>query len=56
MRLPARQRAWHVVARAGDELAPTARLFLSHLVRPPGPADDGDRFQLADGAGATTSG
>jgi hypothetical protein len=28
-------RAWHVVARAGDELAPTARLFLTHLTATP---------------------
>jgi len=43
-----RRRAWHVVSRSGDELAPTARLFLSHLVRPPESADE-DRFRLADG-------
>ncbi len=50
-----RQRAWHVVARAGDELAPTARLFLSHLVRPPGSTDE-DRFRLTDATSATIGG
>jgi len=47
-----RRRAWHVVARTGDVLAPTARPFLSHLVRPPG-ADGGDRFRLDEDARAT---
>ncbi len=39
-----RQRAWHVVARAGDELSPTARLFLSQLAER-GSAAAGDRFE-----------
>ena len=42
-----RHRAWHVAARAGDELPPTARLFLSHLAGPDA-ARKGDRFQLVE--------
>jgi DNA-binding transcriptional LysR family regulator len=33
-----RQRAWHVVARAGEELPPTAQLFVDHLTD--GPTDE----------------
>jgi DNA-binding transcriptional LysR family regulator len=36
-----RQRAWHVVARAAEELPATAALFLEHLV-----ADAADGFTL----------
>ncbi|HEV3401343.1 MAG TPA: LysR substrate-binding domain-containing protein [Acidimicrobiales bacterium] len=43
-----RQRAWHLVARAGDELPPTARLFLTHIADPD--AALGGRFQLVDGS------
>lgn len=32
-----RQRAWHLVARSGEELPPTAQLFVEHLTAP---ADD----------------
>lgn len=46
-----RHRAWHLVARAGDELDPTARLFLSHLAKPDRAAD-ADRFTPVDGAGS----
>lgn len=42
-----RYRAWHLVARAGDELDPTARLFLAHLSQPVG-AVDADRFSRVD--------
>ncbi|MGI9032786.1 MAG: LysR substrate-binding domain-containing protein [Acidimicrobiales bacterium] len=42
-----RRRAWHAVARSGDELAPTARLFLSHLAQS-GAGEHGDGFRLAD--------
>ncbi len=43
------QRAWHLVARAGDELPPTARLFLTHLAGPHAPRRD-DRFHLVERA------
>ena len=36
-----RRRAWHLVARADDELPPTARLFVDHLT---GPGRDGFRL------------
>ncbi|MGI8776537.1 MAG: LysR substrate-binding domain-containing protein, partial [Acidimicrobiales bacterium] len=39
------RRAWHMVARAGDELAPTAQLLLAHVAAS-SPGDDGDRFRL----------
>lgn len=42
-----RHRAWHLVARAGDELPPKARLFLSHLADP-GAGRAGDRFDLVE--------
>jgi DNA-binding transcriptional LysR family regulator len=42
-----RHRAWHLVARAGDELPPTARLFLSHLAGPGATRKD-DRFHLVE--------
>jgi hypothetical protein len=38
-----------VVARAGDELSPTARLFLSQLGEPAAAAS-GDCFELTAGA------
>lgn len=44
------RRAWHMVARAGDELAPTAQLLLAHVATP-SPGDDSDRFQLVAPAG-----
>ena len=40
-----RHRAWHLVARTGDELAPTARLFLTHLTTA-GAGRIDDRFRL----------
>ncbi len=40
-----RRRAWHLVARAGDELPPTARLFVEHLTAP-----GRDGFHLLDAA------
>jgi LysR family transcriptional regulator, low CO2-responsive transcriptional regulator len=30
-----RHRAWHLVSRAGEDLAPTAELFLSHVIADP---------------------
>ena len=46
-----RHRAWHLVARSGDELDPTARLFLSHLAQPDGAAN-ADWFTPVDHAGS----
>ncbi len=46
-----RQRSWHVVGRADEELPATARLFLAHLVAPGAVAGGSDHFELAsDGA------
>ncbi|MGH9183230.1 MAG: LysR substrate-binding domain-containing protein [Acidimicrobiales bacterium] len=43
-----RKRSWHVVARAGEDVPPTAGLFVAHLVDPgPGPAVE--PFHLAGG-------
>jgi DNA-binding transcriptional LysR family regulator len=39
-----RQRAWHLVVRSGEDLPPTARLFLEHLTAPGG--DGSPRFTL----------
>ncbi|MDP8936590.1 MAG: LysR substrate-binding domain-containing protein [Actinomycetota bacterium] len=46
-----RQRAWHLVARAGEELPPTAQLFVDHVTD--GPADERHpRFTLGGSAAA----
>jgi DNA-binding transcriptional LysR family regulator len=42
------RRTWHLVARAGDQLPPTAQLMLAQLADPAN-GDDDDRFGLVDG-------
>ncbi|MDP9072358.1 MAG: LysR substrate-binding domain-containing protein [Actinomycetota bacterium] len=39
-----RERSWHVVGRAGEELPATAALFLAHLGSPGRPGHDGFRL------------
>jgi DNA-binding transcriptional LysR family regulator len=41
------ERVWHAVGVAGEELPPTARLFLARLAAP-GRGSTGGRFELAD--------
>lgn len=46
-----RQRAWHLVARAGEELPPTAQLFVNHVIA--APADERHPGFALGGSAAT---
>jgi LysR family transcriptional regulator, low CO2-responsive transcriptional regulator len=49
-----RQRAWHLVVRSGEELPPTARLFLEHLTAPPDDGNPGFTLGGPTAAGVTS--